>query len=126
MQIILDTNFLLIPSYFKVDIITEMEMLFGKNINFSIIDKTLSELDKVSKKGLPQKTAVSIARQIIQNNNFEIIKTGFEGDVDKAIKKIFNPDTDILATQDKALKDSIIKKKGKVVILRQKKFLKVI
>ena len=43
MKIILDTNFLMIPSMFKVDIFSEIERICDFKYELCIVDKTLDE-----------------------------------------------------------------------------------
>ena len=43
-KIILDTNFLLIPAQFNVDIFSEIERICDFQYQLCIVDKTLSEL----------------------------------------------------------------------------------
>ncbi len=45
--IILDTNFLLIPAQFKVDIFSEVERICNFRYQLVIIDKTLEELEDI-------------------------------------------------------------------------------
>ena len=44
-KIYLDTNFLLIPAQFKVDIFEEIERLMDKPYDLYVFDKSLKELE---------------------------------------------------------------------------------
>ena len=46
-KIILDTNFLLIPSQFNLDIFAEIERIVPGNCELFIIDKTIDELESL-------------------------------------------------------------------------------
>jgi uncharacterized protein len=127
-KIILDTNFLLIPAYFNVDIISEIERICLFDYNLAIIDQTIDEINKIiAIKEKKAKTGALIAQQIIENNNFEIISTKEEKyqdyDVDSVILMVAKDNDYIVATHDMELKKRLKKEGIKVIILRQKKYL---
>lgn len=125
MKILLDTNFLLIPSQFKVDIFSEIDRIIETNYQICILDKTIDELNNVVAKSKGKdKKAAQLALQLIEHKKPEIISTE-TAYVDKAILDIVDKDY-IVATQDQALK-KLLKEKGiPVIILRQKKYLQLI
>ena len=47
-QVILDTNFLLIPSQFGVDVFSEIERLVHERHEVCVLDKSLDELRLIS------------------------------------------------------------------------------
>ena len=73
--IIFDTNFLLIPSRFNVDIFEEAER-FMVNCSFAIIDKTIDELQRIIKtqKG-KDKQAAMLALSLIKAKGLKKIAT---------------------------------------------------
>ena len=104
-KIILDTNFLLIPTKFKVDIFSEIDKIAHFNYKLFIIDKTIDELnwiieDKKSKS--KDKECAKIGLQLIKAKNVGKIKSK-EKYVDDAIVEEADKDT-IVATSDKELK----------------------
>ena len=121
-NIILDTNFLLIPSQFRVDIFSEISRLIP-NPEIFILDKTIDELNEIikSKQKPIDRQAAKLALQLIKAKHIKIIKTE-QGNVDKllAAKKDY-----IIATQDKNLKKKLKKRKIKTIILKQKKYLAI-
>lgn len=122
-KIILDTNFLLIPAQFKVDIFSEIDRICNFNYELSIIDKTVDELKKIiktAKKG-KDKSAAKLALALLKTRKIKKIKTK-EGYVDNLILKSINKDY-ILATQDALLKKKATKKGCRVIFLRLKKYL---
>ena len=70
--IILDTNFLMIPYKFKVDIFTEVDRLLTEEYSLNILDKTLDELKKIK----APKLTFQLAERL------KIIKTKEDLDVD--------------------------------------------
>lgn len=121
-KIILDTNFLLIPVQFKVDIFSELDRVCLFAHRLYIVDKTLDELNKIIEtQKTKHKLAAKIALQLIKKKKVGILKTK-EGKVDDLILDILGED-DILATQDALLRKKAVKKGNKVLFLRSKKYL---
>lgn len=121
-KIILDTNFLLVPSQFKVDIFSEIDRICLFNYELYILDKTINELKEIIEKQKGKnKEAAKIALMLIKKKHITIIKTE-EGKVDDLILRLINKG-DILATQDALLRKKAIKKGAGVIFLRSKKYL---
>ena len=121
-KIILDTNFLLIPVQFKVDIFSEIDRICLFAYKLYIVDKTINELEKIIGKEKPKdKMAAKIALQLIKRKKVDIIKTS-EGKVDDIILDLLGKDS-ILATQDALLRKKARKRGNQVIVLRSKKHL---
>ncbi|MFH1209440.1 MAG: hypothetical protein V1663_01490 [archaeon] len=107
--IILDTNFLLIPYNYKIDIFSEIERICHFKYQLKILDKTLKELE--NKKGS------NLALELINKKNIKVIKTKNSDYVDNILRK----SKYIIATDDKELIKTI--KDKPLIILKQKKYL---
>ena len=120
-KIILDTNFLLIPDKFKVDIFSEIDRICTFGYNLFIIDKTIGELKKIigNQKG-KNKAAAKLALLLLKKKKIDVIKTKSGSTVDDEILKLNGC---IVATQDKILKTRLRKKKIPVITLRQERYL---
>ena len=124
-KIILDTNFLLMPLQFRVDIFSEFDRICNFNYKLFIFDKSIGELKNIIKKqSQKHKKAAEFALKLIKLKNISIIQSNQE-DVDSLILKNINKDT-IIATQDSLLKKELLKKGISVIILRQKKYLQFV
>ncbi len=123
-KIILDTNFLMIPFEFKVDIFSEIDRICRFNYRFYIFDRTIDELKNIiEKQSSKYKKSAKIALELIKLKNVSIIKS--EGkDVDSLILEHSNGDM-IVATQDIRLRRELLKKEVSVILLRQKKYLQL-
>jgi len=123
-RIIIDTNFLLIPAQFKVDIFSEIERICIFKYKIYVLDKTIDELNKIIKeqKGKHKRSA-SLALQLLKAKKIPQIKTP-EGLVDDLIVKIAKK-SDYIATQDLGLKRRL-KNKANIIAMRQKKFLVIL
>ena len=108
-KIILDTNFILIPFQFKVDIFSELERICHFSYKIYILDKSLDELKKLKYNKL--------ALELIKQKNIKVIKTKNSAYVDSQLKKLKNV---IIATNDKKLIKDL---KVPIIILKQKKYL---
>ena len=121
-KIILDTNFLLIPIQFHVDIFTEIERICLFEYKLFIIDKTIRELNKIiNTQSRKHKEAANVALMLIKKKGIELIKTE-EGKVDDLIVGLLDKDS-ILATQDALLRKRARAKGASVIFLRSKKYL---
>ncbi|MFP4424476.1 MAG: PIN domain-containing protein [Candidatus Woesearchaeota archaeon] len=121
--VILDTNFLLIPGYFGVDIIDEIDKLLG-TYELAVVDKTFRELEHVGQKG-KEKKAVQLAYKIIENNKINIVETNDFRHVDAIILDMVTKDH-VVATQDRAFRSKLKAKGIPVIILRQKRYLQLV
>lgn len=124
-KIILDTNFLLIPWQFKLDIFSELERICVFKYDVFIVDKTIDELSYIfnNQKG-KNKDAAKLALKIINLKKIKKINTDKEKNVDNLILDIVDKDY-IVATQDKELKKLLKEKNIPVIVLRQKQKLEL-
>lgn len=117
-RIILDTNFLLAVSQFKVDIFSEIERICHFPYELYILDKSIDEINRIiNTPKKKDKAAAKLALALIKDR-IKILKS--EGNfVDDILVSIADDNT-IIATQDKELKQRI---KTKIITIKQKKYL---
>ena len=125
MKIILDTNFLMAVSQFKIDIFSEIDRIADFRYDICIVDKTIDELKHIIRtaKG-KDKFAASIALQLIISRGIKQIKTG-KGKTDDLIVENSDKDT-LVATQDVLLRKRLKPKKAGFIGIRQKKVLYIV
>lgn len=123
-KIILDTNFLLIPAKFKVDIFSELDRICTFGCRLFIIDKTLDELNRIvrEQKG-KDKAAAKLALLLLKSKKVEVIATKGQGTVDERILNLEGLNGYAVATQDVMLKRKLKKKHIQIITLRQKRYL---
>ncbi len=109
---ILDTNFLLIPSKFRVDIFSELEK-FGKPDLYTL-DLVIKELEKIK--------GGKLALKLIEAKKIKTLKSA-ELKADKELLRLSKKGY-IICTQDRELIKKITSSGGKVISMRQKKYLK--
>lgn len=117
----MDTNFLLIPAQFGVDIYSEIDRICDFKYELYVLDKSLEELDSLVKtlRGR-DKVAVRLSRAILEAKKPKTLKTSAKDYVDNIILGLKGY---IVATQDKPLRLKLKKKGVKTIVLRQKKYL---
>ena len=126
-KIILDTNFLLIPGEFRVDIFEEIKRIMPEKYNVYIIDKTEDELLNLikTKRKIKIKTAAKIGLQLIKRYNIKKIKTTAPYHVDRLILEQVKKEKYVVATQDANLKRKLKAKKIQRIVLRKKQYLEI-
>ena len=130
-KIFLDTNFLLIPALFKVDIFAEIERVCDFNYELLILDKTIDELNNIlstqrGKHKAAAKLAFQLTEQKIKAKQLEVIETKTEDtskNVDRLLLEIAKHEKIIVATQDKVLKQYLRLLGAKILDLRKKQYL---
>jgi rRNA-processing protein FCF1 len=130
-KIILDTNFLVSAVRFNIDIFSEIQRICNLRYEICVIDKTIDELEKIiEKEKLKDRKAAKIALGIIKKGKIKIIKTVSKNkrvkNVDLLILELIKKGSFIVATQDKELKRQIKEKEVPLIVLRQKKYLKMV
>lgn len=142
-RVILDTNFLMIPYSFKVDIFSEIDRICNFKYQIYIIDRTIDELNNIIKKQTGKhkqaaKLGLSLAKAYKTKPRHSVpgfcfyktkpLKSNNENQnrsVDDIILDMADRDT-IVATQDKILKKRLKEKGVAVIVLRQKKHLELV
>ena len=130
-KIILDTNFLVSVVKFKVDLFSELQRICDFKYTVYIVEGTINELEKLAETGKPKDTiSAKISLELIKKKKIKIIKTPLKNkrvkNVDLLILNLIKKGNFIVATQDKELKREIGKKGVPLIVLRQKKYLKLI
>jgi rRNA-processing protein FCF1 len=122
-RVILDTNFLMIPSQNKIDIFEEIKRLMMTPYQVCIFKGTFAELEKIAKGGSRDKNNAKVALKLIKQKNLKTLKNSSieESHVDDIILDNIT-DSDIVCTQDKALKRLLTQKfpKMKIITLNRK------
>lgn len=125
-KILLDTNFLLIPVEFRVDIFSELERLMDGKYKIYVLKQTIEELKNIQEqqKG-KNRQAAKIALQLIENKKINILYIGSKKSVDEIIIELADKNY-IIGTQDKLLRKKLKQKNAKLLTLRQKNHLIII
>jgi rRNA-processing protein FCF1 len=119
-KFLLDTNFLLIPARFRVDIFSELTK-FGKPELFTL-DLVLKELHALAGKG--GKVAGQARVALLQTRKeLVMVLCATRENTDQELARIAKEKSLVVCTLDRALARLLKKEKIPVIILRQKKYL---
>ena len=126
-KVLLDTNFLLIPEQFGVDIFSEIDALLTEGYELCTIDMVIDELEGLTVKGSGKdKAAAKLGLSLLEAKNVRVLKTEKHLNTDKMIVETAKSPDFVVATQDQALKRDLKENKVQIVVLRQKKHLELL
>jgi len=120
MRFLLDTNFLLIPGRFRIDVFRELEK-FGKPELFTL-NLVVSELTALSSGGGRDSANARLALTLIEEKHIHVIVSG-GSDTDSEIERIASEEDFVVCTQDRELQKRLKREGILVISLRQKGFL---
>ena len=128
-KIILDTNFLLIPGMFRVDIFSEIARVCEFDYELCIIDRSLEELEGLSRGSGKAAGNAKLALSLLRTKSVKLIKTStLAKSADDAILNAAAsaPESTVVATQDGPLKRSLRGLSVPLLVLRQKRHVQLI
>jgi len=103
-KVILDSNFLMIPFQFNIDIFQEIEYLLQKKVDFVVPSAVKSELTGISTRGGEGASEASLALQIASRCRVVEVALEPQETVDDAIVKASQKMGAVVATTDIELK----------------------
>ena len=116
-----DTNMLLVPFQFGVDVFEEIRRLVP-GAKIVVLKNSIGELDKIAKQGVKERKYVVLAKKLLDVNRVEIINRG--GSVDSELLRLAKEGV-IIATNDKELKRKVWDAGGRVIALRERNRLEL-
>jgi len=124
-RIILDSNFLFIPSQFRIDILAELEDLLGKSEPI-VLSSTVQELEKLSK-GKSEKTRrqVLLALKIAERCTIIAVEKDYTETTDDVILRKAKEWACPVATNDRGLRRRLREASLPVIYLRKRKRLEL-
>lgn len=123
-KIILDTNFLFIPSQFHLDIFEELDRLLGHQVELLILSSTLKELQKLAKSRSVKKSKQALLGLKLAERCrvVEVKRKSGESD-DDLIFRTSSEMKSAVATNDRQLRKKLRNVGLPVIFLRQKSTL---
>ncbi len=123
-RIILDTNFLLIPARFGIDIFSEIRRICDFAYELCVMEGSIRELERIrdqgGKTGVDARAAKAILA-VLESKHLNIIPNA-KRHIDDAIIAECDENV-VVATQDAALRARAKAKGVRVIVLRQKAHL---
>ncbi|MGV8140971.1 MAG: PIN domain-containing protein [Candidatus Woesearchaeota archaeon] len=125
LRVILDTNFLIIPMQFKVDIFTEIRRLVNEPHEICAYQGSIDELMDLSKGNGKEAANAKTAIKLIKQKNLKTLPNSIDEKYADNLILEGVTSKDIVCTQDQALK-RLLKSKHKgirLIALKSKKYL---
>jgi hypothetical protein len=120
-KIILDSNFLFIPSQFRIDIFEELLSLLNQKFEPILLSVTRQELLAMAKKSSPKiRKQASLALKLAQKCHVVQVTQGEEETHDDVVVRIAQEWKSPVATNDQMLRKRLRKKGIPVIFLREK------
>lgn len=119
--VVLDTNMLLVPLQFGVDVFDEIQRLVP-GARMAIVRGTLEELDRIASRGGRDARYARLAKRMILLKNLEVLN--IDGPVDPALVELAKQGA-IIATNDRLLKRRVWAVGSRVIALRDKGHLEL-
>jgi rRNA-processing protein FCF1 len=117
-DVVLDTNFLLIPFRFRINIIRELDYLIEASHRYVISSRTLAELEKLGKAAGKAGMAARLALKMVEASGMTVVKSGMH--VDDWIVEYSVANRAIACTNDRGLRKRLRDMDIKVVTLKSK------
>lgn len=120
-KILLDTSILLAVPQLKIDIFAEIRKACDFSYQLYVLDRSFDELERlINTSSLSHKKAAIFARKIAQSTEIQVLSTNDVRPVDDIL---VDKTEYIIATVDSALKRRIKANGGRVLTIRQKKYM---
>lgn len=124
LQVILDSNFLFIPSQFQIDIFEELLTLLNRQFELVLLSVTLQEIHTMAKKGSPKmRRQALLARKLAERCRIVQVRRGMEETHDDVVVRIAQELKCPVATSDRALRKRLRRNGIPVIFLREKTHL---
>jgi len=126
MRVILDSNFLFIPSQFQVDIFKELSKLLSQRLELVILSPTHVELLKKAKAGSPKtRKRASLALRLAEKCRLVDVEQSGGETADDVIVRVAAEWKSPVATNDRVLRRRLRDISVPVIYLRQKSRLEM-
>ena len=124
-RVIFDTNFLMIPTQFKVDVFAEIKRIMTQPYELCIYQGSIDELQDVAKGSGKDTGHAKIALSLIKQKNLKSLPNSINEKYADNLILDGVTSKDIVCTQDQALKRLLRNKhKGiRLITLKSKKYL---
>jgi len=124
--ILLDANFLFIPSQFQIDIFDELMKLLNQRFESVILSPTYKELQKIAEKGSPKiRRHASLALKLAEKCRIVEVEQRFEETHDDVIVRVAAEWRCPVATNDRVLRKRLRDINVSVIYLRQRSHLEM-
>ncbi len=125
-RIIVDSNFLFVPSQFEIDIFAELARLLGQRFDPIILSPTLEELAKIAESGAPKiRKQATLALIFAERCRIVPVDRSDEESNDDVIVRVAAMWRCLVATNDRVLRRRLRDVGVAVIYVRQKSRLEI-
>lgn len=128
LKIVMDTNFLLLPGQFGIDIFSEIDRICRFRYETCAMERTVEELALLmqNQKG-KERSAAKLGLDLVKSGKVRILpaKNATFKNADKIISDFAASEQCIVATQDRELRRSL-PEGTKTIVMRQRRYLQLI
>jgi len=122
LQVIVDTNFLMVPASFKVDIFKELDRVLESKYELLVPQPVIKELERLRSQGSPrERAAANVALEL--SKRMKIVPA--EGKTDDVILQLAEQKGVLVATNDSVLRRKLRKRGIPVIFLRERSHLMI-
>jgi len=124
LRVILDSNFLFIPSQFRVDIFEELKKLLSQQFDPVLLRPTYQELLKIAEHGAPKlRRQASLALKLAEKCSIVPVETHCGENSDDVILRVAKEWGCPVATNDRELRKRLRREGMPTIFLRQRAYL---
>ena len=123
-KVVLDTNFLLVPYQFGIDVFVEIERVLQVPHEFIIPSGVIGEVERLGKGKGKEGAAARFATKLLGKNKCTVVPS--EGNVDNWIFEYALKEEAVVATNDRLLRNRLKKRRVKVISLRSRSGIGVV
>jgi len=125
-KVILDSNFLFIPSEFRIDVFEGLESLLGQRVDPILLSQTYQEIRKIAEESSPKiRQQASLALEIAEKCCIVQVEKDFKETCDDLIVRVAKEWRSPVATNDRTLRRRLRNINVPVIYLRQKSRLEM-
>jgi len=124
-KVLLDSNFLMIPMEFHIDVFEEIQNLFGRRVEFILIKPVHDELRTLLKRGSKVVRQAAYALELAKRCRIMNVEMKPSESTDDAIARVAKDTGTIVATTDLELKTRLRNINVPVIYLRERSRLEV-
>jgi len=125
-KVILDANFLFIPSQFHVDIFEELTKLLDQKFDLILLLPTYQEIQRIAEKGSPKMRKLALlALNLAEKCSIVNVETHPEESHDELIVRVAKEWGCPVATNDRELRKRLRKENVPTIFLRQRAYLDI-
>ncbi len=121
--VVLDTNMLMVPYQFRVNIFSEISRLVP-GAKIVTIPQVLKELKELERRGKKEQLGARLALKLIKEKRVDVLDVDKDVPTDRALVQLAEQGF-IIATNDKELKKRVWKVGGTVIALRERNRLEI-